>query len=406
MSFSEYFLPSTQDLLSAQMTPPKRQRRQDHSIIVISSSPIAAEDAELAEETLPRVFSTVGVPEKTVDVLSDREQERSIEVLNDEDFAILLHEYQYSKTTSPTLPTMTSTPKVTHKSNLTTYVPESKPKPLSKRVKPHLSTRIPLPQKPRLKSKPSSELSSADFFTSWAASQAPVLRAANHARKPRRKPTTKKTEEVVLLSPRTGQRCVRVPLDEIPRGMLGKGRGGNGMWGASSRGLEGELYDEEGGWVSSQEVRERRVGDMDRGSEGEMIGKEGGIEIVEVSCGTDAEIVVQDSEGEDEDVVSLHDHEPPKLTEEIQKSARRKVPLPSTSADGMPTYSKFTIPQLQVPTCPPQLTPVRSQTIRLQTLAIKTQHDLSPGTMLESAAHSVLPPSVAGRHRHFLPGAA
>jgi hypothetical protein len=183
-------------------------------------------------------------------------------------------------------------------------------------------------------------------LTTWAAGQAPVIRPAKASSKPRRKAIKKKDVDVVLLSPRTAQICARKsfvgPVDVERR--LGEKRDG-GMWDVCKRGLEGELYDEEGGIVFSQELRmepresspdvplkDVEVVDLD------FLSKESSVVAVDV----EEQIVIE--EVTNITVVETTQDRPP---------TRRKGTTTKVADNGMPLYSTFTIPQLQVQLPPP-----------------------------------------------------
>jgi hypothetical protein len=292
MSLSKHFPPSTQAILSAQETPPSRKRTHPHddSIIIISSSP---------DQKTPFLSSNDSPLNQPLRV----SHEKSIEVLNDEDFTRLLGSFKYS-CSAPV-----AKPLSTHKTNLNTYFRERKvhhaePKP---RIKTTLTSRVSLPKSSKQKPKEKVvEEPSTSFFTTWAAAQAPSIRPAKASAKPRRKPAKKKSVEVILLSPKSGQGSIRREVSEIHYGgKLGQKSGG-GMWDACKRGLEGELYDSNGDIVFSQQLRSE---------DGDSVVKE--VEIVSV--------------------VQAEDDEPP---------ARRRKEL--EGQDGIPVYSSFTIPQLQV----------------------------------------------------------
>ena len=117
------------------------------------------------------------------------------------------------------------------------------------------------------------------------------------------------------------------------------------MWDVCKRGLEGELYDEEGGIVFSQELRMEP-----RDSSPDVPLKE--VEVVDLDTfpkessfvGVDVEEQVVIEEVTNIAVVETIQDRPP---------ARRKRTTTKVADNGMPLYSTFTIPQLQVH--PPKL---------------------------------------------------
>jgi hypothetical protein len=314
MSLSRYFPPSTQAILSAQCSPPPAKKRRDKSIIVISSSP---EDNTLQQplESPQRIFcsddeeffgpvrSNSPAPPPR---LAGKQSRQIVETppldVEDETFSRLLGEYKY---THPRLLTDTANiprPRL-QKVNLDGFFQETKltatnpPLHGKSRVKTTLTTRVSLPKRPiptnttEPTAKPASEstphASSREhvrFFTSWAAAQAPTTRAKPTA-KPRRKAMRKRDSvEVVLLSPRTGQESVRerAVVHEIGERKLGKrGNGGSVMWDACKRGLDGELYDCEGGMVFSQELRQSVCDDEQE--EGSLSVESGDVEVFELT---------------------------------------------------------------------------------------------------------------------------
>lgn len=185
----------------------------------------------------------------------------------------------------------------------------------------------------------------SSFLTTWAAGQAPIIRPAKASAKSRKRPTKKKDVEVVLLSPRTAQKCASksfVGQVDVER-RLGEKREG-GMWDVCKRGLEGELYDEEGGIVFSQELRAAKE------SSPEVAPEVAPMDVVVVEL----EITPETTRAE-ESTVSLHVEE--RAIEEVASAAtmedgppaRRKQQTKNTTDNGMPSYSTFTMPQLQVP---------------------------------------------------------
>lgn len=121
----------------------------------------------------------------------------------------------------------------------------------------------------------------------------------------------------------------------MERGMLGEKSSG-GMWDACKRGLDGELYDCEGVIVFSQELR--------RESSPAVTLQE--VEIVSLDESEDTPKRI-DRGGLDRDVL---DDITVENVERITpgKLVKRKAKAVETCADGMPNYSRFTIPQLQV----------------------------------------------------------
>lgn len=378
MSFSEHFPPSTQTILAAQQTPPKRRRflpRED-SIIVISSSPEESPAIQRVidpddEQYFGPFLCTEPTPLPTTRRKSSTsaKQEKSIEVLDDEEFSKLVNGFRFStplsETSINTSLTAPRVPSITQKSNLSSFFQECKPSSsrpgkatatTTKQVKSTLATRVSVPlRKPSSDKRPSSKSTTSStentsFFTSWAAAQAPITRPASNKTKPRRKPAKKKDVEVVLLSPRTGQQSVRTRVMEVTRGRLGEKSEG-GLWDACKRGLDGELYDSDGAIVFSQELRE-----MEQIEVGE-------IEVFDVSADTSREETVPNATtGINCPKMGLHAG---KVLEEIdvrqqtnasqrmeiaeeEKPARRRYPACQSVVDGMPVYSTFTITQLQV----------------------------------------------------------
>ena len=323
MSLSKHFLPSTQAILSAQQTPPTRKRTlpRDESIIIISSSP----------EQPPQVNSEDEgsfLPQKTgVSPLPRRRRpsnEKSLEILEDDnEFSRLIGEFRYNSplTLSDTVNIPRPVSNTMRKTSLEGFFQESKSttKPVKSRVKRTLTTRVTLPSKhtpTRENPPPITVTPQTSFFTTWAAAQAPTTRPAKATAKPRRKQTKKANVEVVLLSPRTGQESVRKHIGGVERERkLGEKNNCGGMWDACKRGLEGELYDCDGEVVFSQELRD-----------------------------TPPDIPLKDVE-----ICSVEIVEEKEPTDEERPARRRgKEVDKEVLENGMPKYSTFTIPQLQV----------------------------------------------------------
>jgi hypothetical protein len=277
----------------------------------------------------------------------DLPDDPSIEVLQGDDFARLINDYKYteSQVINTAIPVTDRRVSGHRKTNLTGYFQQCKPsknsaKSSGARVKTTLTTRVslpvvkkkPVPKPPKLVEEPPTS-----FFTTWAAAQAPSTRpaATSKSTKPRRKATKKKDVEVILLSPRTGQKTIRTESATVERGMLGEKTCG-GMWDACKRGLNGELYDCEGVIVFSQELR--------RESSPAIALQE--VEIVSLDESEDTPKRT-DRGGVDHDVLG------DVIVENVEritpgKPVKRKAKAVESYADGMPNYSRFTIPQLQV----------------------------------------------------------
>lgn len=200
MSFSEHFPPSTQTILAAQQTPPKRRRflpRED-SIIIISSSPEESPAIQRVidsddEQYFGPPLSTEPTPLPTTRRKSSTsaQQEKSIEVLDDEEFSKLVNGFRFStplsETSMNTPLTAPRVPSITQKSNLSSFFQECKPSSsrpgkaparATKQVKTTLATRVSVPlRKPSSHKRPSSKSNTSStentsFFTTWAAAQA------------------------------------------------------------------------------------------------------------------------------------------------------------------------------------------------------------------------------------------
>ena len=330
MSLSEHFPPSTQAILSAQQTPPTRKRTlpNDESIIIISSSPELPQQVNSEDEGdfLPQKTRALPPPRRR-----RPSSEKSIEILEDDnEFSRLIRGFKYNSplmlSDTVNIPRPVNT--VMQKTSLDGFFQESKSKnkPVKTRVKRILTTRVTVPSKPaaaREKPAPLNVTPQTSFFTTWAAAQAPTTRPIKATTKPRRKPTKKTNAEVVLLSPRTGQESVRRHIEEVEIGKkLGEKTVCGGMWDACKRGLEGELYDCNGEVVFSQELREMSP-----------------------------DIPLKDIE-----LCSVEIVEEKEAAYEERPARRRgkEVEEREVLEDGMPKYSTFTIPQLQVSSQPSQ----------------------------------------------------
>ncbi len=139
--------------------------------------------------------------------------------------------------------------------------------------------------------------------------------------------------EIVLLSPRTGQESVRKHIGEVERERkLGEKNDCGGMWDACKRGLDGELYDCDGEVVFSQELRDTSPD----------------ISLNDVEICTSPDSLLKDVE-----IYSVESMEDNEVTEEERPARRKGKELEREEQrdileDGMPKYSTFTIPQLQV----------------------------------------------------------
>jgi hypothetical protein len=359
MSLSRHFPQSTQAIMTAQTTPPSRKRTLpcDHSIIVISSSPEesalpnpkALFDSDDEQYFGPqRTCTSTSPPTLKPRKRSSWQNDDNIEVLEDEDFTRLLGEFKYKDPAplSDALNLPRPIPSTTRKTNLDGFFQEKKssahlnkedPKPTKSRVKTTLTTRVALPFKAtkpvekEIPSKVTVQQQQTSFFTTWAAAQAPTTRPAKTTAKPRRKPTKKKSNvEIVLLSPRTAQKSVRTYVGEVERGPLGEKTDG-GLFDACKRGLDGELYDCDGGMVFSQELRRERSPDIP-------------LREVEVVCldSPPVPVVTATQKFDQKEGGTVESIEP------APARARRKGKAVEHNEDGMPNYSAMTLPQLQV----------------------------------------------------------
>ena len=185
------------------------------------------------------------------------------------------------------------------------------------------------------------EKQKSSFLTTWAAGQAPIIRSAKASAKPRKRPTKKKDVEVVLLSPGTAQKCASrsfVGQVDVER-RLGEKRDG-GMWDVCKRGLEGELYDEDGGIVFSQELRASKESSPEVALR-DVVGVE--LESApEITRAEESAVYLRVEERVIEEVV-------PVATMPDGPPARRKEKTKNATDNGMPSYSTFTLSQLQVP---------------------------------------------------------
>ena len=399
MSFSNYFTPpSTQAILSAQLTPPaQRRRRSSRSIIIISSSPeqsIPVLREEVCESVpdsedevdllvdLPQPSNAVPVspqhPAKSVETCSDEsllhqhsKDENSIEIIEETEFTRILSGYKYTSTTQSSTTTTTTTQPLlptTKKTNLTGYFQERKPsscssssssKPTSttlksSRVKSTLSTRVNLPKsgtstRSKLPKTVVVEQPQTSFFTTWAANQAPVVRPPVLKSKSTRKPSTRRSKEngqaVLLRSPRSGQESALKFLDgdQEESGRMGEKRNvEGGMWDVGRRGLEGELYDREGEVVFSQQLREDSLVVQEDVSLGDIVSMERVEEISPhptIPVASAVQPVARDNAGEKERNEIVEEERP------ARRRLRKEVPL---REDGMPNYEGLSISQLQV----------------------------------------------------------
>jgi hypothetical protein len=277
----------------------------------------------------------------------DLPDDPSIEVLEGDDFARLMNDYKYteSRVANTGIPIADRQVSGHRKTNLDGFFQECKPsknpaKNSGSRVKTTLTTRVSIPvvkKKPIPKPPKPVEEPPTSFFTTWAAAQAPSTRPATTSKssKPRRKATKKKDVEVILLSPRTGQRTIRTESATVERGMLGEKSCG-GMWDACKRGLDGELYDCEGVIVFSQELRRKSSADIP-------------LQEVEIVSLDESEATPKRADRREVDHDVLDDI----IVENVEtitpgKPVKRKAKATETCENGMPNYSRFTIPQLQV----------------------------------------------------------
>ena len=365
MSLSEHFPPSTQDVLSAQLTPPKRKRTipADTSVISISSSPLQPPPyQQVLDSDDEQYFAPPRSPSRVSPALKPRKRpsfpHSDIEVLEDQEFTRLLDTFKCDTVVAPPPPPLREATNITRqnpktKTNLDGFFQERKPvsqNRVKKTLKPRLS--LPKPTKPKISAKQAtnttSETQTSSFLTTWAAEQAPIIRPTKASSKPRKKPTKKKKDvEVVLLSPETAQACVRKSLFgqvDVER-RLGEKRDG-GMWNVSNRGLAGELYDEQGGILFSQELRvEQRESSPDVPLQ----------EVEVVDLGATPKAVREESsvilgDGDEQCIVDeVADTTTVVATMQDGLPARRRGPVGKVADNGMPLYSTYTLPQLQVP---------------------------------------------------------
>jgi hypothetical protein len=326
MSLSKHFPPSTQAILSAQQTPPTRKRTLpcDKSIIVISSSPELPQQAnpEDEEDVFPQKIR--GLPLRRRRRPSN---EQSIEILEDDnEFSRLIGGFKYNSPLklSDTVNIPRPVSNAMQKASVEGFFHESKStnKPIKNRVKTTLKPRITVPSKPTLTRENPAPVNSiqTSFFTTWAAAQAPTTRPVKVTGKPRRKQTNKKTNvEVILLSPRTGQKSAQKHIGDVERGrILGEKNVSGAMWDACKRGLEGELYDCDGEIVFSQELRD----------------------------------TPQDISSKDVEICSVESVEEKEVTDEEPPARRRGKEVEGDGGkvldDRMPKYSTYSTLQLQV----------------------------------------------------------
>ena len=338
---------STQAILEAQFTPPPKLRTlpRDESIIVISSSPEQAdtpfENAIISGYIQSSPKSPIPTsPDAAVPNESEfMEHENSVELLEVRSFSRIVEEYKFCSST-PILNTVRPPLQglKTHRSNV---VEETKTTTFSTKgkIKSTLSTRVAVPSK-------STALENvqplhANFFTTWATAQAPTVRPTKASAKPRRKVVRKKKAvEVVLLSPKTGQESIRRDHGESPKyRRLGKKVSTEGMWNAASRGLEGELYDEDRGVILSQELRREDTPDVSLSK----------IEIISVN-----ESPRNSSEMSKRTPVDVKCVSREETTIEDKPARRRGKGFDDVDnnrnirEDGMPSYSTMTLKQLRV----------------------------------------------------------
>jgi hypothetical protein len=347
MALSRHFTPSTQAILVAQQSqssPPRSPSpprgpfpSKDRSIIIISSS--SDERPFSHSKVVPLEIPSGDESDPLVQWALLPRPEASRKITDNEDFAQLLGSYKYNTKQplkeSATIPRPTT--QTTRKTSLDTFFQECKPASRTgkNRVKTSLTSRVALP-----KPKPTPTVTTtipkntaakqqSSFFTTWAAAQAPATRSARATS--RKKPTrAKKNEaEIVLLSPQSGKESVRKWAQEkvdIDR-RLGEKRDSSAgsMWDASNRGLEGELYDVDGGMIFSQELR------LNCG--------ESSPEVALQDVLADVEVEVVDMETLTETTTAVIDDGIP---------ARRRGVDVENLEDGMPPYSTYTLQQLQV----------------------------------------------------------
>jgi hypothetical protein len=329
--------PSTQAIFDAQFTTPPKHRSQlgDISIISISSSPEAPPSFL---QVAPHVDHTRNVPnsplrspsqEPFAEETEDITQENSIEIVEVVEFTQAIQNYRY-KATSVTTAKRPRQPLTAHKANTEEDAKGATSK-LKVNVKSVLPSRVTVPIKPKISE---NEESKSMFFTSWAAAQAPVLRPAKASAKPRRKPVRKKQSvEVILLSPRSGQENVNKDHGDVTRQRrLGEKKCIGNMWEAASRGPEGEMYDNEGEMVFSQQLR-----DVDESPDVSL----SNIEIVTVV----AESVEAKENGQTRDINIEEDKPARRRGKAFEEVVDDKQP---ENEDSMPDYSSMTVAQLRV----------------------------------------------------------
>ena len=119
------------------------------------------------------------------------------------------------------------------------------------------------------------------------------------------------------------------------------------MWNVSNRGLAGELYDEQGGILFSQELRvEQRESSPDVQLQ----------EVEVVDLGATPKAVQEESsvilgDGDEQCIVDEVADTTTTVVSTMQDGlpARRRGPVGKVADNGMPLYSTYTLPQLQVP---------------------------------------------------------
>jgi len=380
MSLSRHFPPSTQAILDAQQSPPgypspsppRLSPKKDRSIIVISSSP--------DERSTP--YSTKGPVEITSGDESDPfepwaplpRQEDSVAIIDKDEFARLVGGYKYKaqplRESANILRDQRPQNTMTRKTSLATFFRECKPnsKRGENKVKTTLTTRVTLPTPkgstivPNTVSTPTTKATKrqASFFTTWAAAQAPATRGARATS--RKKVTRKKKSDVqvIVLSPKSGQESVRKRGEEKvdTDRRLGEKRDvtGKSMWDASNRGLEGELYDDEGSMIFSQELRSRAESSPEVPLQ-QLVSSVEDVQVVTVERITESipEVPFPDvaSLPQDIKVVAVESvtASAPEIIEDGLPARRRGVAF-ENSQNGMPIYSTFTLQQLQVTNFP------------------------------------------------------
>jgi len=372
---SRHFPRSTQVILDAQQSrpessspsPPRFSPKKDDSIIVISSSP----DERYASH------STKGPVEIASGDESDPfepwaplpRHDESVEIIDKEEFTRLVGGYKFKaeplKESANILRNQRLQNTMTRKTSLDTFFRECKPvsKAGKNRTKPTLTRRVDLPTTKgstvveNTVSTPTTNArkQQASFFTAWAAAQAPATRGA---RATSRKKATKKSDvQVIVLSPESGQESVRKRAEEkvdIDRRLGEKPAvSGRGMWDASNRGLEGELYDGEGNMIFSQELRSRAESSPGAPMP-QVMSSVADVQVVAVER-MNPEVPLPDvaSSAEDVKVVAVTSvtRSVPDVVEDGIPARRRGVAV-ENSQNGMPVYSTFTLQQLQVNTFP------------------------------------------------------